>query len=66
MFLIEKNKVVGPYGFLIEFYQICWSFIKQDMISLFSDFHIKTLDIKRLNYGIITLIPMSEEADKIH
>jgi hypothetical protein len=35
------------------------------MIPLFSDFHAKALGIKRLNYGIITLIPKSKEVVKI-
>jgi hypothetical protein len=34
-------------------------------MGLFSQFHGKSLDIKRLNYGIITLLPKSKEAMKI-
>jgi hypothetical protein len=56
-FQMEKNKASGLDGFPIEFYQTCWLFIRKDMLDLFMEFHANSLDIKRLNYGIITLIP---------
>jgi hypothetical protein len=62
---MKKNKVVGPDGFPIEFYQSCWSFIKADMMDLFHDFHNGCLDIQRLNYGTITLLPKVKDASKI-
>jgi hypothetical protein len=62
---MEKNKAAGPDSFPIEFFQKCWSFIKQDMLEMFGDFYGVKLDIKRINYGIITLIPKSKEAVKI-
>jgi hypothetical protein len=34
-------------------------------MGLFSQFHGKSLDIKRLNYGIITLLPKSKETMEI-
>jgi hypothetical protein len=36
------------------------------MIEIFNDFYLGTLDIERLNYGIITLLPKVKEAEKIH
>jgi hypothetical protein len=57
---MERNKAVDPDGFPIEFFQKCWSFIKHDVLEMFKDFHGGRLDIKRLNYGIITLIPKSK------
>jgi hypothetical protein len=62
---MEKNKVVGPDGLCIEFFQKCWAFIKQDMCEIFSDFYLRNLDIKRINYGTITLLPKVKEATKI-
>jgi hypothetical protein len=64
LFQMENNKVVGPDGIPIEFFQVCWAFIKSDITALFEDFHQGTLDIKRLNYGIITLLPKVKEAEK--
>jgi hypothetical protein len=51
-----------PDGLPIEFYQVCWNVVKKDIMDLFDDFHIVSLDINRLNYGIITLLPKSKEA----
>jgi hypothetical protein len=42
-----------------------WEFIKDDVIELFQDFFEENLDIKRLNYGIITLMSKTKEAMKI-
>jgi hypothetical protein len=36
---------------------VCWDFVKSDIVDMFRDFHDRSLDIKRLNNGIITLIP---------
>jgi hypothetical protein len=65
MFQMEKYKAADPDGLPIEFYQECWEFIRHDILPLFSEFHARTLDIKRLNYAIITLIPKVKEAVKI-
>jgi hypothetical protein len=39
--------------------------MKQDVLEMFADFYDGTLDIRRLNYGIITLLPKSKDARKI-
>jgi hypothetical protein len=53
LFQIERNKAAGLDGFPIEFYQVCWKIIKEDIVELFNDFYLGILDTKRLNYGII-------------
>jgi hypothetical protein len=62
---MEKNKAAGPNKILIEFYQSCWSIIRFDIMQLFDDFYNQKVDVSRLNYGIITLIPKLREASKI-
>jgi hypothetical protein len=62
---MEKNKVAGPDGYPIEFYQGSWNFIKGDIVDMFNDFYQKKLDIKRINYGTITLLPKVKDATKI-
>jgi hypothetical protein len=59
---MEKNKTAASDGFPIEFFQVGWGFMKNDIMELFNDFHKGTL---RLNYGIITLLPKLKEAYKI-
>jgi hypothetical protein len=49
----------------IEFYQKCWTFIKKDICDMFDDFYLESLDIQRINYGIITLLPKVKDANMI-
>jgi hypothetical protein len=65
LFQMERNKATGPDGFPVEFYQTCWEFVKEDVCELFDDFYGGSLDIKRLNYGIITLLPKIKDASMI-
>ena len=61
---MEKNKSSGPDGLPVEFYQNFWGLIKWDLKGLLDDFHSGNLDISRLNYGIITLVPKVKDAKK--
>jgi hypothetical protein len=62
---MERNKVAGLDGLAKEFFQKCWEFMKSDICDLFQDFYMGVLDIKRINYGIITLLPKVKYATKI-
>jgi hypothetical protein len=62
---MEKNKVADPDGLPIEFYQHCWSIINVDMLEMFHEFYMGSLDVKRINYGVITLLPKVKDAEKI-
>ena len=61
---MEHNKAPGPDGFPVEFYQVFWEVIKDDLLVLFADFHNEDLNLFSLNFGIITLIPKVQEAIK--
>lgn len=65
LYSMEKNKAAGPDKIPIEFYQECWNVIKKDILQLFDDFYHMKVDISRLNYGIITLLPKIKDANKI-
>jgi hypothetical protein len=39
------------------FYQKFWDLVKSDLVELFDDFHKGTLDLYRLNYALVTLVP---------
>ena len=62
---MEKKTVPGPDHISIEFFQSCWSFIKLDIMHLFEEFYEHHLDVGRLNYGTIILLPKSREANCI-
>jgi hypothetical protein len=66
LFQMEKNKATEPDDMPIEFFQACWGFMKSYIIYVFKDLYEGTLDIKRLNYGIITLLPKVKDAEKIY
>lgn len=65
LFQMEHNKAAGPDKIPAEFYQVCWDIIKKDIIELFEEFHRGDLDVSRINYGIITLLPKVKDANKI-
>ena len=52
-------------GLPAEFYQDFWEVISFDLCHMFEDFHKGVLPIERLNYGIITLLPKTEEAKEL-
>jgi hypothetical protein len=52
----------GPNGLSFLFYQKFWPVIKHDFMALVRDFEVGTLDVSRLNYEIITLIPKEPDA----
>ena len=49
----------------VEFFQVCWDIIKEDLMEMFEEFFENKMEISRLNYGTITLIPKLKEANKI-
>ena len=53
----------GPDGFPFLFYQRFWDLIKNDFMALVKDFEEGRLDINRLNYVMLILIP--KETDDI-
>jgi hypothetical protein len=65
VFQMEHNKAPGPDEFPVEFYQVFWEVIKNDLMALFTDFHNNSLPVYSLNFGVITLIPKKETAMKI-
>ena len=62
---LDSNRAPGPDNIPAEFYKHCWGFVKNDIMRLFEAFHNNTLDVARLNYGVITLIPKMSGAKKI-
>jgi hypothetical protein len=65
VFQMEHNKAPGPDGFPAEFYQNFWDIIKSDLLALFSALHKDQLQLFRLNFGEIILLPKVMEAERI-
>ena len=62
---MEHNKAPGPDGFPAEFYQNFWDIIKSDLLALFSALHSGQLELSRLNFGEIILLPKINDAERI-
>jgi hypothetical protein len=62
---MEHNKASGPDGFPTEFYQVFWDLIKNDLMTLFSEFHKGNLPLYSLNFGTIILLPKCAEVTTI-
>ena len=62
---MEHNKAPGPDGFPAEFYQSFWELVKSDLLELFGALHSGQLEIFRLNFGEIILLPKINEAERI-
>jgi mannosylglycoprotein endo-beta-mannosidase len=65
VFQMEHNKAPGPDGFPAEFYQNSWEVIKEDLLELFSSLHAGQLELFRLNFDEIILLPKVNEAERI-
>jgi hypothetical protein len=65
IFLMEHNKEPGPDGFPAEFYQTFWDTIKSDLLDLFNVLHAGQLELFRLNFGEVILLPKVNQAERI-
>jgi hypothetical protein len=57
---MEHNKAPKSDGFPVEFYQIFWELIKDDLMSMFHDFYKGDLSLYSLNFGTIILLKCKE------
>lgn len=62
---LKENSAPGPNGFGATFFQEFWPMIKDDLEAMFRDMEEGKLDLKRLNYGVITLVTKLKEANTI-
>jgi hypothetical protein len=62
VFRSYSNGAPGPDGFTFLFYQHFWDLVKNDIMAMFRDFSAGKLDLFRLNFAILTLIPKEPDA----
>lgn len=63
---MRENSAPGPNGFGVTFFKKFWELLKGDIFYMFQDFWNGSLDIRRLNYGVVTLVPKTKEANTIN
>jgi len=44
---------------------VCWDIVVDDIMAIFIAFYEGSLELQRLNYGVITLLPKVTGANKI-
>jgi mannosylglycoprotein endo-beta-mannosidase len=65
VFQMEHNKAPGPDGFPAEFYESFWDTIKADLLHMFSVLHSGQLELFRLYFGEVILLPKVNKAERI-
>ena len=59
---MKNNTAPGPDGFSIEFFKAFWPSIREDIKEMLDNLYDGHLELWRLNYGVITLIPKVKPA----
>ena len=62
---MEYNKAPGPDGFPTKFYQSFCDIIKFDLLELFNVLQAEQLELFKLNFGEIILLPKIKDAQRI-
>lgn len=62
---MKTDTAPGPDGFPVAFFKRCWPWIRPAVAQIFNGFALGQVDISRINYVILALIPRLVGADKI-
>jgi hypothetical protein len=62
---MKSNSAPGPNGLPAEFYKCFSDQVKSPMMEMFQRFYMGELNLSRLNYGLISLIPKLKETNNI-
>lgn len=62
---MRNNTAPGPDGFSTLFFKEFWGQVKHVVLEMLNSLHRGELDLARLNYGIITLLPKVKGATNI-
>jgi hypothetical protein len=67
-FVLKETKTdtaPGPDGFLVLFYKKLWLLLRGRILQILNGFALDTVDVSRLTFGILSLIPKVPGADNI-
>jgi hypothetical protein len=54
---MKTNSAPGPDGLPVEFYKCFSDQVREPVMKMFKKFYVGDLNLSRLNYGLISLIP---------
>jgi len=53
----KNNTTPGPNCFSVEFFKEFWPMVRPLIKEMLDDLHLGLFDLRRLNYGVIILLP---------
>ena len=59
---MQNGKALGPDGFNIDFFKVCWSIVKQDIVKVVKGSRLNKTILKALNTSFIALISKQDNA----
>ncbi|RVW86677.1 LINE-1 reverse transcriptase-like [Vitis vinifera] len=62
---MNGDKASGPDGFTGAFWQVCWEFVKEEVMEMFKEFHEHKTFLKSLNATFLVLIPKKGGAEEL-
>jgi hypothetical protein len=62
---MKPDSTPGPDGLAVLFFKRFWEIPRAPILAMLNDFALGRVDIARLNYGIISLIPKVKGVDRI-
>jgi hypothetical protein len=62
---MKSDTAPGPDGFPVVFFKKFWPLVKLGVLHIVNDFIMGRIDVSRLNYGVLSLIPKVPGADQI-
>jgi hypothetical protein len=62
---MKTETAPGPDGLPVAFFKRFWAQVKHGILHILNDFVLGRVDIARLNFGILSLIPKVPGADQI-
>jgi hypothetical protein len=62
---MDSSSASSPDGLPVGFYRVFWTEIKPLVMEMFNDFYKEDFNLRKLNYGMISLIPKLKDANNI-
>ena len=59
---MKNNTAPGPDGFSVEFFKAFWPLIRDDIKEMLDKLYEGSLELWRLNYGVVILLPKAKPA----
>jgi hypothetical protein len=65
LWAMKTDTALGPDGFRVAFFKRCWPWLRLVIAQIINSLALGQVDISRINYAILALIPMLAGANKI-